>query len=79
MNYLKLDANDVFVDLGCGKGRAVFLAAAQKLKKVIGVELRKELADIAVFFPHIGGELQIIMSGSCAGLSPAPLALYILV
>ncbi len=45
--YLKLDGNDVFVDLGCGKGRVVIFAAKQKVKAVIGVELKKSLADIA--------------------------------
>jgi len=48
MNYLRPGPEDVFVDLGCGKGKAVFFAAEQNFKKVIGVELRKELADIAL-------------------------------
>lgn len=43
VRYLKLTPNDVFVDLGCGKGRAVFFVATRKLKKVIGVELDKNL------------------------------------
>jgi len=45
--YLKLKPEDVFVDLGCGKGRVVFFFSRQKLKKVIGIELDKELIDIA--------------------------------
>ncbi len=36
-----------FVDLGCGKGRAVLLAAELPFRKVIGVELVDELATIA--------------------------------
>lgn len=48
LKFLKLGPDDVFVDLGCGKGRPVFLAATRKLKKIIGVELRKDLADIAI-------------------------------
>jgi precorrin-6B methylase 2 len=47
MDHLKLDAEEVFVDLGCGVGRVVFLVATAKLKKVIGIELRKTIADIA--------------------------------
>ena len=44
---LNLSPNDVFGDFGCGKGRIVFCVAAQKLKKVIGVELDPTLMDIA--------------------------------
>ena len=47
LDYLKLRSEDVFIDLGCGKGRAVFLIATQKLKKVVGVQVRSELADMA--------------------------------
>jgi len=47
IRYLDLNAGDTFVDLGCGAGRAVFLAAKQRMKKVIGVEIRKELVDAA--------------------------------
>jgi precorrin-6B methylase 2 len=47
LDYLQLDKNDVFIDLGCGKGRAIILVGTQKLKKIIGVELRKSMLDIA--------------------------------
>ncbi|MBC8473985.1 MAG: methyltransferase domain-containing protein [Candidatus Omnitrophica bacterium] len=47
IDYLKPGPEDVFIDFGCGKGRVVFLAAIQRLKKVIGVELDKKLVDIA--------------------------------
>ncbi len=36
-----------FVDVGCGKGRVLLLAAEQPFRKVIGVELNPELARIA--------------------------------
>ena len=36
-----------FVDVGAGKGRALFLAAELPFRKVIGVELNLELASIA--------------------------------
>jgi len=48
IDYLKVTPDDVFIDFGCGKGRVVFSIARYKLKKVIGVELRKDLADIAM-------------------------------
>jgi len=47
IKYLDLNADDTFVDLGCGAGRAVFVAAKQRIKKAIGVEIRKELVDAA--------------------------------
>ena len=39
--------NLVFVDLGCGKGRALLVAAKLGFKQVIGVEFARELAEIA--------------------------------
>lgn len=47
INYLKLGKEDIFIDLGCGTGRPVFLVGTQRLKKVIGIEIRKELVHIA--------------------------------
>ena len=47
VKYLKLSADDTFIDLGCGAGRPVFFTGTRRLKKVIGVEIRKDLADIA--------------------------------
>jgi SAM-dependent methyltransferase len=44
----EIGPNDVFLDLGAGKGRAVFLAAAHyPFKRVIGVELSEELSAVA--------------------------------
>lgn len=45
--YLRLGPQDVFVDLGCGKGRVVYFVAMERVKKVVGVELRGELAEFA--------------------------------
>lgn len=45
--YLRLGERDVFVDLGCGKGRVVYFVALQNVKKVVGVELRRTLAEFA--------------------------------
>lgn len=47
IDYLDLGPDDVFIDLGCGKGRAVFVAAFKKLKKAIGVELDKDIIEVA--------------------------------
>jgi len=44
---LELCPNDVFLDLGCGKGRVVCSVAAKKIKKVIGLEIQEDLAKIA--------------------------------
>jgi SAM-dependent methyltransferase len=40
-------ADDVFLDIGAGKGRAVLLAATYSFRRVIGVELSTRLVDIA--------------------------------
>ena len=47
VQYLKMAPDDVFVDLGCGKGRVVFFVATHKLKKVVGVELDNRLLRAA--------------------------------
>ena len=43
----EVTADDVFLDLGSGKGRAVFLAAQYPFGRVIGVELSPELHEVA--------------------------------
>jgi len=39
--------SDVFLDLGCGKGRVVLQAAGYRFRRVVGVELSPELCDVA--------------------------------
>jgi SAM-dependent methyltransferase len=39
-------ANTVFIDVGCGKGRALILAAEYPFKKILGIEYSPELAQI---------------------------------
>lgn len=47
-SHLPLNENDVFVDLGCGKGRTVcYLAAKAKIKKCLGIEIVPHLAEEA--------------------------------
>jgi precorrin-6B methylase 2 len=47
MRQLELGSNDVFVDLGCGKGRALTMAAQCNAGLVVGVEQSAGLLDIA--------------------------------
>ena len=47
LNSLKLKRENIFVDIGCGKGRILFLVATENIKKIVGIELRKKLVDIA--------------------------------
>lgn len=45
---IPLAPQDIFIDIGCGKGRVVFFVATQKkVKKVIGVDFDKTLTDMA--------------------------------
>jgi predicted RNA methylase len=47
--FSKLDidfANSTFIDFGCGKGRALLLAARYGFRKIIGVEFSSELCEI---------------------------------
>jgi hypothetical protein len=46
-DHLKLGPDDILIDYGSGKGRVLFFFATHKLKKLIGVEIRKELVDAA--------------------------------
>jgi SAM-dependent methyltransferase len=46
-DHLELEPDDVFVDLGCGKGRVCFFAAERNVKKVIGIDLDEDMLDIA--------------------------------
>ena len=45
LNHLKCNKSDIFIDLGCGKGRVLCCAAQFKLGKVIGVELDKKIFE----------------------------------
>ncbi len=48
MRHVTVQANkDVFIDYGCGMGRAVVLAATHPFRRVIGVERSEELAKKA--------------------------------
>ncbi len=47
LDGLEIGRDDVFVDIGCGKGRVVAQAMHRPFRRVIGVELAPELADQA--------------------------------
>jgi SAM-dependent methyltransferase len=47
LRYLSVSDQDVFVDFGCGKGRVLHQAAKRPFRKVLGVEISPELAEIA--------------------------------
>jgi precorrin-6B methylase 2 len=43
LQHLSLQSSDIFVDVGCGKGRVVCCAARHPCRKVIGVEYSEDL------------------------------------
>jgi SAM-dependent methyltransferase len=47
LRYVGVSEDDVFADFGCGKGRAVHQAAKWPFRRVIGVEISGDLAEIA--------------------------------
>jgi SAM-dependent methyltransferase len=47
LRYVGVSDRDTFVDFGCGKGRVVHQAARWPFRRVIGVEVSPELAEIA--------------------------------
>jgi SAM-dependent methyltransferase len=47
LHHLDLAPSDVFVDIGCGKGRVLCCAARHQVKQVIGVDLSKPLCQEA--------------------------------
>ena len=47
LHGLRISSEDVFVDFGCGKGRALYLACWYPFRQVIGVELDPQMASVA--------------------------------
>lgn len=47
LDRLHLTPADVFVDIGCGKGRVVCLAARRPISLVVGIELFDRLCEVA--------------------------------
>lgn len=48
LKRLGLKQDDVFVDVGCGKGRVVCCACRLPICRVVGIEVNKELLDQAL-------------------------------
>jgi SAM-dependent methyltransferase len=44
---LEVSRDDVFVDLGCGKGRVLYMAGRRPFKRVIGIEWSERFCQIA--------------------------------
>lgn len=44
---VEVGSADVFVDLGCGKGRVILLAGRYRFGRIIGVELSEDLSAVA--------------------------------
>lgn len=47
IKLVDLPRDGVFVDVGCGKGRVLLLAAEHGFKRVVGVEFSPELCEVA--------------------------------
>jgi SAM-dependent methyltransferase len=47
LRLLDLPTGGVFVDIGCGKGRVLMVAAAHGFERIVGVEYSHELCEVA--------------------------------
>jgi precorrin-6B methylase 2 len=47
LHNLSLKSSDVFVDVGCGKGRVVCCASRFNIQEMIGIEVNENLCEIA--------------------------------
>lgn len=75
-----------FVDVGCGKGRALLLATRYPFRKLLGVELSRELAAVAhrnlqtfrAPWPHSGQQATVITAdATTVPLPEGPLLLFL--
>lgn len=57
MQQLNLDTTQTFIDVGCGKGRAMILAANCGFTKVKGIEFSKEI--LKSFLTHVKDSLGV--------------------
>jgi SAM-dependent methyltransferase len=66
-----------FVDLGCGKGRALLIAAQQRFLKVVGVELSPALAETAQVNTRTHSTIDVRIGDAATFLYPAgPLVVF---
>jgi SAM-dependent methyltransferase len=47
LRFLELGPDDVFADVGCGKGRVVCLAAQARIRRAVGIEVDPSLCEDA--------------------------------
>lgn len=47
LKYISLDEKDVFIDIGCGKGRVVCCASLLNIAEAIGIDIDENYCDIA--------------------------------
>jgi SAM-dependent methyltransferase len=47
IDSLSLPNNSVLVDLGCGKGKVLLLAAGHRFRRIVGVEFSRQLCAVA--------------------------------
>lgn len=47
LRNLRFGPEDVLIDIGCGKGRVIFSVATKKFKKIIGIEAREDILEVA--------------------------------
>jgi SAM-dependent methyltransferase len=69
-----------FVDLGCGKGRALLLAEEYEFKKIVGVDFAKNLAEIASEnATKVGSKRITVVHGDAREFSfpPGPLVVFL--
>jgi SAM-dependent methyltransferase len=69
-----------FVDLGCGKGRALLLAEEYEFKKIVGVDFAKRLVKIALRNAAIVESQRItVIHGDVRGFDfpPRPLVVFL--
>ncbi|MFH5804235.1 methyltransferase domain-containing protein [Alienimonas sp. DA493] len=85
LDDLEIDpGRDVFVDYGCGKGRAVAVAATRPFRKAIGVELSEPLAADArenlrrSAGTHRCGGWEIVVADAAAYAVPADVTVIFL-
>ncbi len=52
LQQINSDNKNHFFDIGCGKGRAMCVAAHFGFNKISGVDFSKEFCDVAISKPH---------------------------
>ncbi len=48
LRFLDLSQSDVFIDIGCGKGRVTCCAARRSIRRVVGIDDVEEMANVAM-------------------------------